>query len=136
MSEATRQPRITNEVLEERLTNYYERTLEGLSQIRNELSRLNGKVSRNEERIEVVHDLTAGHINAEGHPASLSRQTLQEVAIGQLRERQALQTLDERYQSGLAHGKAQALTWVDKMMIRYVIPLGGLAVAIYTIAKG
>lgn len=120
-SQHPRQPRISNEVLEERVTQYFDRTMEAIDRLGAEITKFDNRLERAETLI------------ASGHPATLQTLLNQEIKLGQHDAKLAEIERSKIFKEGVAAGQANTLSWVDKAIIRYLIPIGGLGLAAYTL---
>lgn len=126
--------RITNEVLQERLTNYYERTLNELRGIRDELARMNGRVARTEERVLLSQEWHHSHESSAGHAATLEKllentKTLNShhTEFEKLKEKALLE-------EGMRKARNDGISLTDKVLIRAILVVGAIP-TVYAIWK-
>lgn len=146
------QPRITNEVLEERIANYFDRTMQGIQGLREQLDRYEARLDRLEEGHHGTGQRLDRHENLAHHPHTEKRlmeiektqtgmeRTLAkmadiskvEAAVNQLSGKvTAIENL-QNTQAAQMKGRQEAWSSADKLFLR-IVALAGFISTVITI---
>lgn len=121
MSNEPYRSRVSNEVLEERLTNYFERTMNGISDLRNDMHKFDSRLERTELAV------------LDGHPRTIERVLNQEIKMSNLEKEIATIKESSIFKEGVKTGQTQSLSLIDKFILRWFLPIGGGLLALYTV---
>lgn len=115
--------RVSNEVLEERLTNYFERTMSGIASLREDMHRFETRLERTEIAL------------LDGHPRTIERVLNQEMKLSSLEKEITAIKESSIFKEGVKTGQTQSLSFIDKFILRWFLPIGGALLALYTVVE-
>lgn len=142
--------RVSNEVLEERVTNYFERIMAEIASVRKDMTILVDRHSRFEDSLAAHGDRMHTHERQPGHPETMLRlgnvETLAEgnrkdieqlKHLADVEKHLAIVTADvsslkesHAAEGGLRQGRAETISSADKLFLRIMILLSGISTAI------